>query len=327
VVALFKEKSITGVFFLLLLCGITHAHALLVVHSFVPLSDTGLISFFLQQYIYKLPSSVITLIYFATIIIQSIRLNVVLNEWKMFTVTGFTTAMSYILLSGFFSDWGFVSPALIANSFVIWVFECLCKLYNHNNSKSLLFNIGLIVGASILCYQPLVILIVVVFFALMVIRPFIISEWVVLLLGIVLPFYVIVSFFYLNDRTMLISAFLPRIHFQLPKIMMDFWMYSKLTLLLIMTVIGFNFWSKYNTRMVIQIRKNWSILVVMLLLMLPIVFLSFEKGFLSSWLLLVPFAAFISNAFLYPKNSWVTNILFVGCIIIIMYNNYSLLGL
>jgi hypothetical protein len=326
VVALFKEKSITGVFFLLLLCGITHVHALMSTVQYPVLQDTGLLSFFLQQYVYKWSPQVLTLLHFAILIVQAIRLNMVLNEWKMFALNGFTTAMSYILLSGFFTDWSYLSPALIANSFVIWVFECLCRLYNHNNPKSLLFNVGLIIGAAVLCYQPLVILIVVALFALMVIKPFVISEWIVLLLGIAMPFYIIASLLYLNDKTNLIVSFLPAIKFQLPQITINVWLYIKLALLTIMLLVGFNFFSKYNSRMVIQIRKNWSVLLVMLLLILPISFFSFEKGLTSCWLAIVPVAAFISNAFLYPKKAWLPNILLLACLVIIVYNNYVLVS-
>jgi hypothetical protein len=72
----------------------------------------------------------------------------------MFQNTNFTTAMAYVLLSGMLTQWCSISPALIANFLLIWLFIKLSRLYNHPSPKTLLFNTGFIVGLSVVCYHP-----------------------------------------------------------------------------------------------------------------------------------------------------------------------------
>lgn len=125
----------------------------------------------LNQYIAGLPSTVLFLIYHAVVLVQAIRLNMVLSDLRMFQHNTYTTAMAYVLLTGLFTQWCSITPALLANFLLIWLFIKLSRLYNHPSPKTLLFNTGLIVGVAVLCYHPTAILVLVVLFALAVVRP------------------------------------------------------------------------------------------------------------------------------------------------------------
>ena len=125
------------------------------------------------------------------IISQALRLNVLLSQLKMFQQISYLPAFVYVLLTATFPYWDVISSGLVANSLVIWILLKLLKLYDQNKPQTIEFNIGLIVGVSILLYEPIAILIPVVLFALTIIRPFKLTEWLVLLMGIVLPFYLL----------------------------------------------------------------------------------------------------------------------------------------
>ena len=58
-----------------------------------------------------------------------------------------------------FPFWDAISSGLIANALIIWILVKLNRLYDQTQPKTLEFNIGLIVGFSILLYEPIAILI------------------------------------------------------------------------------------------------------------------------------------------------------------------------
>lgn len=324
-VFLFKDKSFVSVFFLILLCFGVHAHLLISPQKILAVEDSGIISFIVVNYLKILPQTLLTLVYIAMVLLQAIRLNMLLKEFKMFTETGFTTAMAYILLTGFFSQWASITPALVANTFVIWIFIHLSRLYNNSSPKSLLFNTGLVIGAAILCYHPTAMLVVVVLFALAIVRPFIISEWFVLLLGSAMPFYIISSLLFLNDKIQQLHTFLPHIKFYIPTLTTDVWFWVSLSVTGVLLVAGFVTLTNNNNRMVIQIRKNWSIMMVMALMLVPVPFIFQNAGLEAAVLSVVPLAALISNIFIYPKKMLIPNLFFLLALAVIIHNNWILI--
>lgn len=324
-VFLFKNNSIGSIIFLVLLCCGVHLHLFLHPTSIVTIEDSGLVSFVLKQYSSNsLYPIVAPYLYLAIILVQSIRLNLLLNNQKMYNKDGFTAALAYILLSAILPQWASLSAAIIGNSFVIWAFIFLSKLYNSPKPKATLFNTGLIVGFAFLCYHPTIVLIVVALFALAVVRPFILSEWFVLLLGIVTPIYLFVSFLFLDDRMFLFNQTIPLFQLNMPINHTNVWLWVKVGAILPMLLIGLQYWSIQNSRMVIQIRKNWGVMLVMLLIMLPIPFVFKDTTMDSAILWIVPLSSFIGNAYLYPKKALLPNIIFFVSIGFIIHTNWVL---
>ncbi len=296
-----------------------------------PLIDTnssandGLLSLLLDRYILSLPGSLRFLLYHALILVQAIRLNMAMNELRMYTSNSFVPAMTYILLTAMVPQWCAISPALVTNSLVIWIFIKLSRLYNHPSPKTLLFNTGFIAGLAVICYHPMAILIGVVLFALAVVRPFRLAEWLVLLIGIVLPYYFVLSVLYLTDRLPAIGSMLPDFYLGLPAGSTDKNLLVGLGYLAIILLFGLFFWQVSISRMVIQIRKNWGVMMVLLLTLLPVPFIFQLGGMESGLLALIPVSAFAANAFANPRNLGLPNLLFILAIAIIAINNWHLL--
>lgn len=288
-------------------------------------TNDGLISLILDRHIQSFPSSARFLLYHVLILVQAIRLNLAMNELRMYPSNTFVPAMTYVLLTAVIPQWCSISPALISNSLVIWIFIKLSRLYNHPSPKTLLFNTGLIAGLSVICYHPMAILIGVVLFALAVVRPFRLAEWLILLMGVVLPYYFVLSGLFLTDRLSAISSMLPDFYIGLPDGSNDRKLLWGLGYLLITLLCGLFFWQVSIGRMVIQIRKNWGVMMVLLLTLLPVPFI-FQLGGLESGLIcLIPLSAFAANAFGNPRNLGFPNLLFILAIVMVIMNNWYLL--
>lgn len=324
-VFLFRDKSIVNIFFLAVLSIGVHLHFFVSVPVVMPGDNDGVFSLFLKNYIVGMPGTGLFVLYHILVLLQAIRLNMVLSDMRMFQYHTYTTAMAYILLSGILIQWCSISSALVANFLLIWIFIKLTRLYNHPSPKTLLFNTGLIVGLSVICYHPTAILILVVLFALAVVRPFRLAEWVILLMGILLPYYFLAAFLFLRDELPQFRTFVPYLHLNLPLPKWDVWLVVRLSILAATLVAGLVYWQISVKRMVIQIRKNWGVMMVMLLILLPVPFIFMHAGIESAFMIMLPIAAFASNAFSYPRRLVLPNILFWLTVAVLVYNNWILI--
>ncbi len=319
-VSFFKEKSATAVFGLIFLSIALHAFFLHTPPAVIASPNDGLLNYFLYP-LATLPAAAITLIYYVLVLVQALRINYVLNDTRMHQKPAFTAGLAYILLTSLLPEWNNITPALVANSLIIWLVYRMVKLYNTPNPKTLVYNIGLITGGAVLLYYPAMFIIPVIFFALGTARAFRINEWFVLLLGVITPVYFWCGYLFLTDQLAAITglAALFRPHAISPvNVKLTALAFSTAGVLLIAGIAG---WRANNNRMAIQVRKMWSVLFIMLLMFLPAVFIIKDAWPNALLLACVPGAAFVSNAFLYPKRL-VSAILFWFIIAVIVYINF-----
>ncbi len=324
-VFLFRDKSVINILFLVILCIGVHFHFLVSAPILLTNINDGFFTVILQKYFLKLDTNFLFILYIVSLLIQAIRFNLLLNELKMFQQSGYTVGMTYILLSGLLASWSTISSVLFANFLLIWLFMKMLKMYNHPNPKSLIFNIGLIFGISIICYHPIVLMVGVLLFALGIMRPFKIQEWFVLTIGLLIPYYFLVSYLFMNNEMSSFLQYLPNVHFVIPSILFSKSLILSITVLLISLLSGIIYWQQYNSRLVIQVRKNWNTILLMCFILLAAPFVFKEGGINAAFLCIVPLSAMVSNSFSFPKTFFLPNLLFLLMIIAVVYNNWQMI--
>jgi hypothetical protein len=76
--------------------------------------------------------------------------------------------------------------------------------------------------------------------------------------------------------------------------------------------------------MLIQVRKNWSLVLIWLLLALLVPFINSHDAW-HSWVLAMPaFAAFHTAACLYPDKRWLPLLLFWSTVAFVLAQQYGL---
>ncbi|WP_298412671.1 hypothetical protein [Hydrotalea sp.] len=323
-VNLFRNKSYSGIVFLALLFLVVHAHFFVEAPVITTPAHSGFFEVLIQQYIQPLPGYLLFLVYAVLVLLQAIRFNLALNNAHMFQQSGYTTGMAYILLTGFLPGWSHINAALLANTFIIWIFVKLIRLYNNPAPKTLLFNIGLISGGTILSYHPSITLVLVIFFALAVVRPFRSAEWLVLLIGVIFPYYIVAAFLFITNQTNNISGILPHLQLAWPLAIPAYWLGITISYVLLLFIPSFYFWQLHVNRMVIQIRKNWMIVLVLLLVSLFGPFIFSYAGRTAAFVWIIPLSAFFANYFLYPKKTGLPNLFFWLALLLIFHNNWLL---
>lgn len=258
---------------------------------------------------------------FILLLIQANLFNRIISTQRMFTRASFLPAMSYILLSSLFTEWNQFSAPLLINTLLIWIFYKIANLYNSSNPNVSVFNIGLLLGILALFYEPAVIFILLIPFSLFIMRPFRIREWLIGFLGVTTPFYFVGVILYLTDQFSL-SALIPFIGFDLPAIPSSIFVTISISLLVIPFIIGGYYVQDNLNKMLIQIRKTWSILLIFLIISVLLILVSGGDRYVNWICCLVPLSAFHAAAYFYPEKSklpWIIHWLVFGFAIFINY--------
>lgn len=312
-VSLFKQKSGSSVLMLALLSLFVHIAFLIEPPAVFFKSDSGL-SGYLFSHLPKMPDVFLSFIYHVVILIQAIRLNYILQNHRMVTIS-FLPAMTYILFTGLYPYWNNISPALISNFFIIWLFALALKLPNVENKTAQCFTIGFVTGFTLLFYPPLMFLTVVMLISILSLTTFQIRNILLYLLGLVLPFYFGFAYFYLTDNLQEILKFVPHFGWEIPSFEKGNHLIVVYSLMLLLIIAG-SIMLRFNN-MLISARKGWSMLYTILLVAPLGIFILKNYSFETLLVVIAPAAAIASNFFINNRSKIVSAlvfwILFLAC--------------
>jgi len=199
----------------------------------------------------------------------------------------------------------------------------LFKTHNMQQAKGLIFNIGLGIGICSFIFFPSVVFVIWAVFGLMLMRPFRINEWLICILGMTTPYYFYPVYLFLTDQWSL-QKILPYIEINLPRFQQSIWMAVSSFVLCVLFLLGGYYVQNNLRRMLIQVRKAWSIILLYLLAAILIPFFN-SGGNFENWVIAaVPMAAFHGCAYVYTEKKLFQLITFwVVIAFIIIYQQYS----
>lgn len=233
---------------------------------------------------------------------QAVTFNKLLNNQRLIQRSTHLPAMSYLLITSLFPEWNMFTSTLIINTLMIWVWSKINSLYNSPTPKTVLFNIGMILGLCSFFYLPSITFALLIVFALILTRPFNLAEWVIGLVGVITPFYLFFSWLFLSDK--LKNYKLPALTITYPRFVQHYWSLAGIALILIAFMTGAYFVEANFRRQVVQVRNSWSLILFYLIVAAFIPFINYTHTF-EYWILTaVPLSAFIASAFLYPEKTW-----------------------
>lgn len=317
-VNLFSKKNIANIILLLVITFIIQIPLFFNPPILYENNNTGLLSIWVKKYI---DLSSLTLRYisiiisYALIVIQALRLNYIVNNQRLYLQYNYLPVLAYITILYLLPNTQILSIPLVLNTIIISILSSLLNLYNHSKPKPLLYNIGLTLGVLILLYTPIYPYAILVFFTLFIMRSFQITEWLITLLGLLTPFYFWYTYLFLTNHWQF-GLYLPHISLQNPFSNLSIYTSIALVALVLLLIIGLMYWQKNSSHMIIQVRKNWAILIISLLLTFTIPFIQKQSNF-NAFIFCVPvWAAIMANAGLYPRKKLIPSIV---CIILLLY--------
>jgi hypothetical protein len=324
VIGIFKQKASTNALLLFLYALVLKFPLFL--HPFTPVLHAE--DNYLYRFILKMLNSLFghsalpfSILSFIILFSQATLLNSICNYHKMLPRASYLPGMCYILVTSLLPDWGHFSAPLLINSIMIWCWYRMVALYNSPSPVTSIFNIGLFLGLATLLYVPAVAFLILLFFALLIMRPFRIQEWFIGFIGFTSPYYFLILFLYFVHQLNWKNLVSP-IRLTFPAIPGSIWIIASISLLVIPFVIGGIYVQNNLNKLLIHVRKSWNLLLVFLIVSVVVITIN-KAGSYENWIVTaMPFAVFHSAAYYYPVNRFFINVLHWLCFSVAIGINY-----
>lgn len=254
-------------------------------------------------------------IFFAALLLsEALILNKIITDHKLMEKAGFVPAMSFLLLNALLPSHS-TPLSLLMIGIILLLFKLLIVMYKQSNANNQLLLTGFMAGCLASFNTMFLILFVWISICVMIMRPASLREWLLSTTGFALPFYFLASGLYLFDKlnpSMIFPGF--SIDFNLPKLSPMEW--TKTCLFLVLPWIGLISFNRQIGKMMIQARKAYLIILILVLAILVICLLSVEDMSTTLNLMLVPSALLFAPVFLSFKRSFIPNVMLMALIIL-----------
>ncbi|WP_462264427.1 DUF6427 family protein [Mucilaginibacter sp.] len=260
------------------------------------------------------------------VFVQAVLLNYMINAYNLLGKPTFLPALMYVTVTSLFTQFLILSPPLIANFLLIWLLFKFIVLYKAEDAKSISYDMGLLVATGSLVYFPFIYLIIGVWIAIGIFRPFDWRDYMASIIGFATVFFFLGVFYYLNNRLgSFYKIWLPLSTPFPNRIKIDYYDYLVLVPVIVILVLGSFKLQENFFRSYVLIRKVFQLLFFVFLIG-GLSFYVKEQFRLSHFVLCtVPVATFFSYYFLYANKKWVYESLYVilvGAIIYFQFNTF-----
>lgn len=229
--------------------------------------------------------------------------------------------MSYLLMTSLLPEWSQFSAPLIINFLVLFLLSSLFESYHSADTRRTLYNMGLAMGLGIFIYPPALLLTGWFLLSLVIIRPVRLQEIIISLLGILTPFYFVGIWLFWNNQLSW-ELLEPHIAFSIPSSLPVVWLGGILFLLIIPFLIGFYHIQDQVRKMLIQVRRGWTVFFLLFLagLFIPLFSLHPYTGWL---ILLLPLSTYHASFYYYTSFRIFPLLFFWVTFFFILLNQFS----
>lgn len=323
-VRLFQKTGPAPAILLFICTWLVHIHLVFVPISMSPSPENGWLSYFINNLIIHVEPVLLYLLYVIIVFLQAIWLNIWVDSNRVIHQPGYTVALAYILFTGVLPEWASISPALLSNFLLLALLSIESSIYMHPAAKVRVFNLGLLLGCSILLYEPFILLIPGFLIAIAMLRPFKMQEFILFIAGLILPYYFLGAGLFWMDELHKMKSFLPQFDLKLPFAYKYLPIWLAGSLLLLFVLVGLSNWVNRSSRMLIQQRKYGWMLAQLLIWILPVPYFISGTSISDTAISLIPIATFSSLVFLQSRKSWLPGIFFWTTVALVAYIRFLL---
>ncbi|HYK76747.1 MAG TPA: DUF6427 family protein [Daejeonella sp.] len=254
-------------------------------------------------------------------LIQAFIFNNIVNEHNLLGKPTFLPALLYVTASSLISPFLVLSPVLICNFLILWMVSKFLGIYRRDDVRSVMFDLGMIIGLGTLIYFPFVAMLPLLWISLIIFRAFDWREWLVGLIGFATIFFFLAVFYYWNDSlNQFYRIWLP-LTSQFPtNLHVNLYDYLVLIPVAIIFILGVFQLRKNFFKSFVQTRKSFQLLFFMFLAGLLSFYLKPELQLYHFLLCAPPAAVLMAYYFLYAgKKRWIYEGLYLILVALIVY--------
>ncbi len=259
------------------------------------------------------------------ILFQAFYLNYILSKNEIIPKKSWLFSLFYVILMSLLPQFLVFHPMMVGTTLIIIVIDKIFSLYKNSNALSLDFDIGLILGLAALFYFPFILFYVLYLIALVILKPFSIRDWIVSLMGLVLPFFLMFTYYFLTDQFQNLTAafYTENINNQI-----NWWRLVPkgfgITIGYVAFLIVVSLFHLAGTigKNVIRVRNLQQVLLIFIVIGAILVLLTRDIYLFRFTILCLPFAFLITTYFATVKKIWYAEVLFWLLIANLIYNFY-----
>lgn len=234
----------------------------------------------------------------------------------------FLPAGIYILLMTSSGSFLTLHPLIFANLFLLLALSSLFSMHRKETAFANAFDAGFFIGIASLFYLPSILFYFLLYLSFLIMRPFIWREWIISLMGVIVPYVFAAFIFFLKGD--LLSLWENRVPFtfegKISKVRIPSSNYFFVSLFGIFTGLALlNLFSSI-TSLSLKARSTTYVLFWFLVFATLIIIASprFQAPYTA--FLFIPASVFIGNFLLQLKKNWFRELCFVSLLAAVLYN-------
>lgn len=254
---------------------------------------------------------------------QSIYMTNIIAKHRLFMKPSYLTAFAYISLASIFPAFGYFSPQLLINWVLLMAVDIILRFTQPQSPGKLIFNVGFLLCLAMLISFSAVGFLLFFIIALIILRPFNASEWVVAMLGYLTPVYFFAGILFLTDQLPLLRKIIG-LGISLPaQIPHPLYQVGCVVGILILFSAGIYVLNDARSRQAISVRRGWTSIVVYFVVALPVCIFT-PKMQEAAWLCCIPPLALLTSQPLnLERNKRFSNFVFYFFIVLVVFCQFT----
>ncbi len=250
---------------------------------------------------------------FLLVLVEAFLIYRLIAQHQMLTKKSWLPALLFVVLTACTPYQLRLNAPLLANLFLLGAVHLVNHSYRMDKAFGLVFNAGLLIGIGALIHFPLLIFVFFMLAAIIILRPFVWREWVILFLGAAVPFVYSGVYFFWNDslhgisQQFIIQPILNRDFFL--KLPFHFYPLTFVLAVVLLAAAG-RFIAGAGTT-TLKTKKGVSVMLWLLLFAILAVLLAQDYDITGFIYAAVPISMFVSNYFLLARRLWLAEVLFL----------------
>ncbi|KAB1063198.1 DUF6427 family protein [Salibacter halophilus] len=255
------------------------------------------------------------------VIVQGFLFNAIINARGLLERVNSLPLIAYMIMASFFAEQLYVSPALIANFFLLFSMKKVLELPQQVNTRGKAFDAAFYVGIGSLFYAPALCAFVMVIAGLAYFKSFVWRDYFITLIGAVTPWLFYYAFIYITDANW-------ETPFQInDSVIHEISLFEGATVVLavelslILVFILPSFFKSVRLN-IVRVRKSYLLLFWWMILVLLSWYIFNVQTHQQLNLMVAPLAIMIANYFYYARIVWMRELLFYLLIALALFNTW-----
>lgn len=262
---------------------------------------------------------------FIILVLSAFYLNLVLAENGFVGRTASAAAFLFVILNSLFPTQTYLSSYILALPILVFTLSVLFKMYEEAENEFNLFNAALGIALLGILDFYLVTLLLWLYVSLFVLRMVRLNEWLIPIIGFIIPFFFLASYFFMRNKlvsqALLLQTQIDAFYFQLPEMPSIFTIIG-LVLIVLMFIQSVQIVASPVSDHGIFMRKKKAILNA--LIFFGFLFLFFnEEALQNSQLMLIPVTAYIGYSWMLYKRYLMPQLYLLLLLLFAFVNQYA----